>query len=77
MHATNTASLTLHGRVVNFASAAYGYSRLPVRLCSTLATTWKKFTRTASSARKMAAKAIRNMQVPAYWPVELGVQAAE
>ncbi len=25
----------------------------------------------------MTARAIRNMQVPAYWPVEAGVQAVE
>jgi hypothetical protein len=36
-----------------------------------------KLTRTANKARKMAAKAIRNMQVPAYCPIEVGVQAME
>ena len=33
--------------------------------------------RTANNARKIAEKAMRKMQVPAYCPVELGVQAAE
>jgi hypothetical protein len=33
--------------------------------------------RNANSARKIAAKAMRKMQVPAYCHVELGVQAVE
>ncbi|KAL7773600.1 hypothetical protein CFE70_003565 [Pyrenophora teres f. teres 0-1] len=31
----------------------------------------------ATRARKRAARTIRNMQVPAYWPVILGCQARE
>ncbi|PQE06942.1 hypothetical protein CJF32_00009202 [Rutstroemia sp. NJR-2017a WRK4] len=45
--------------------------------CFNDARTSKKLTRTANKARKMAAKAIRNMQVPAYCPVEVGVQVIE
>ena len=37
----------------------------------------KKLTRIASKARKIVANAIRKMHVPAYWPVEAGVQAME
>ena len=33
--------------------------------------------RTASSARKIAANAIKKMHVPAYWPLVLGVQFIE
>jgi hypothetical protein len=33
--------------------------------------------RKASNARKIAASAMRNMQVPAYCPVDVGVQAVE
>lgn len=36
-----------------------------------------KLTRSASKARKIAARAIRKIHVPAYCPVDLGVQAIE
>lgn len=77
MDATNTASLALHGRTLGLSSANLGYIRPLFRLCSTMARTWKKLHRTAKNARKIVAKAIRNTQVPAYCPVELGVQADE
>lgn len=42
-----------------------------------MARTSKKRTRKASRPRKSAANAIKNMHVPAYWPVVVGVHAIE
>jgi hypothetical protein len=73
MDAIITASLALHGRAFDLASVAYGCNRPPLRRCSAAAMISKKLTRNASRSRKMVANAMRNMQIPAYCPVVLGV----
>jgi hypothetical protein len=75
--ASITASLALHGRAVGLESVAYGYNGPPLRRRLTTLKNSKKLTRNASKARNMVAKTNRNMQVPAYCPVELGVQDME
>jgi hypothetical protein len=77
MHPSITASLALHGRVFELVGLAYGSISSALRRCLTTARSSKRLTRTANKARKMAAKAIRKMQVPAYCPVDMGIQDIE
>jgi hypothetical protein len=65
MTASIKASLALHGRAAELGSDSYGYDGRPLRLNLAKPKISKKLTRNASKARKMAAKAIRNTQVPA------------
>lgn len=77
MDDNSTASWTLHGRILDLTSVAYGaIAPAPRRYLITVRTS-KKLTRIASNALKMVAKAIRQMQVPVYCPAESGVQAME
>ncbi len=81
MAASVTASLALHGRIFVLLAAApfSGYPRpaLPPRRDWIIATASKKLVRNASRKRKMKAKAIMKIQVPAYCPVDWGVHAME
>lgn len=78
MEAVITASLALQGRrAVDLESVVYGCMAPPLCRRSTAARTSRRFIRTARSARNMVEKTIRNMHVPAYSPVELGIQDME
>ena len=73
-----TASLALHGclgRPFSPAVPVTAAARAPLALLLNRA----GFTHNlaAINARKMAARTIRKMQVPVYWPVEVGVQVTE
>lgn len=74
---TTTASEALHGRAVPLAAicgAKPGFSYRPRFSDAKMS---KMCARTASKPRQMAARAMRNMQVPAYWPVVIGVHGME
>lgn len=71
---SNTASLALHGLTLFFLST---YLNPPLCLFFTTPKTSKKLMRTANKVRKIAANAIRKIHVPAYWPVDVGVQDEE
>lgn len=58
-------------------SIVSGWSRLPLRLCLTAATTLYKLHRNPNKKRNTTAKAMRNMHAPAYWPAVLGVKAED
>jgi hypothetical protein len=74
MEASITASSALQGRrLLTFEST----TKRPLRLRLIVAMTSMMFRRAASSARKMTAKSMRNMQVPAYCPVVAGFQDEE
>lgn len=77
MDASITTSLALHGRIAGLDPSMYGEMSPALSRCWTTARTSTKLLRITNIARKMIAKAIRNMHVPAYCPVELGVQDIE
>ncbi|KAF5138989.1 hypothetical protein E5D57_002778 [Metarhizium anisopliae] len=73
-----TASPALQRREgVPLVSIVSGWSRLPLRLCLTAATTLYKLHRNPNKKRNTTAKAMRNMHAPAYWPAVLGVKAED
>jgi hypothetical protein len=78
MEANITASLALHGRrVVDFNPAIYEEYSTPLCRRSIAARRSTMLRRTANNARKVVANTISAMHVPAYCPVEAGVQDLE
>ena len=71
------ASLALHGRVVSLGLVVSCWSKPRSWRYLSAARILKKLTRKANKSRKIVAKHMRNMHVPAYCPVVFGEKAVD